>query len=83
VVGVNIQDQDKPAREFLHRFKQTFPNGMDPTGKISIDYGVYGVPETFVIDQQGRIVSKDTGAVTEDLLASKIEALLRSHTGAP
>ena len=83
VVGVNIQDQDKPAREFLHRFKQTFPNGMDPTGKISIDYGVYGVPETFVIDQTGRIVAKHTGAVTEDQLASKIEALLRGGTGAP
>ena len=56
---------------------------MDPTGKISIDYGVYGVPETFVIDQTGRIVAKHTGAVTEDQLASKIEALLRGGTGAP
>ncbi len=83
VVGVNIQDQDGPAREFIVRFAQTFPNGVDRSGKISIDYGVYGVPETFVIDQQGRIVSKHTGAVTEDLLASKIEALLQGGTGAP
>jgi len=83
VVGVNIQDQDKPAREFLDRFRQTFPNGMDPSGKISIDYGVYGVPETFVVDRAGRIVAKHTGAVTKDQLASKIEALLRGGAGAP
>jgi len=83
VVGVNIQDQDKPAREFLDRFRQTFPNGTDPSGKISIDYGVYGVPETFVVDRAGRIVAKHTGAVTEDQLASKIEALLRGGAGAP
>lgn len=83
VVGVNIQDQDTPAREFLARFGQTFPNGMDSTGKISIDYGVYGVPETFVIDRKGRIAYKYAGAVTEEMLASQIEALLRGGAGAP
>ena len=82
VVGVNIQDQDRPAREFLARFGQTFPNGMDPTGKISIDYGVYGVPETFFVDRKGRIVSKYAGAVTEETLASEIEPLLADADGA-
>ncbi len=77
VVGVNIQDREGPARAFIQRFAQTFPNGMDRSGAISIDYGVYGVPETFVIDRQGRIVSKHAGAVTEEMLASKIEPLLK------
>src|SRR5713226_8564531 len=49
VIGVDIQDQESAAREFIRKFSQTFPNGMDVTGKISIDYGVYGVPETFVV----------------------------------
>lgn len=77
VVGVNIQDREDPARAFLRRFAQTFPNGMDRSGTISIDYGVYGVPETFVIDRQGRIVDKHAGAVTDEMLAAKIEPLLK------
>ncbi|MDQ7849843.1 MAG: TlpA disulfide reductase family protein, partial [Armatimonadota bacterium] len=47
VVGVNIQDRGAPARQFVRRFGQTFPNGMDRTGRVSIDFGVAGVPETF------------------------------------
>jgi len=82
VVGVNIQDQDRPARDFIARFEQTFPNGVDRLGKISIDYGVYGVPETFLIDRKGRIVHKYVGAVTEETLASEIEPLLADADGA-
>jgi len=81
VVGVNIQDREGPARAFIRRFGQTFPNGMDHSGAISIDYGVYGVPETFVIDRRGRIVYKHAGAVTEELLASSIEPLLTEADG--
>jgi cytochrome c biogenesis protein CcmG/thiol:disulfide interchange protein DsbE len=76
VVGVNIQDREAPARDFIQRFAQTFPNGMDPRGRISIDYGVYGVPETFVIDRQGRTVFKQAGAVTEEMLVPHLEPLL-------
>lgn len=83
VVGVNIQDREAPARAFIQRFAQTFPNGMDHSGAISIDYGVYGVPETFVIDRQGRIVDKHAGAVTEEMLASKIAPLLGDAGGPP
>ncbi len=78
VIGVNIQDREAPARAFIQRFGQTFPNGMDRSGAISIDYGVYGVPETFVIDRQGRIAYKHAGAVTEEMLASKIDPLLEN-----
>jgi len=82
VVGVNVQDQDAPARAFIRRFGQTFPNGIDRTGRISIDYGVYGVPETFVIDWTGRVASKRAGAVTEEWLVSEIAPLLEG-SGAP
>lgn len=83
VVGVNIQDRERPAREFIQRFGHTFPNGMDRTGRISIDYGVYGVPETFIIDQQGRMIYKHVGAVTEESILEKIAPLLLEGTGAP
>ncbi len=76
VVGINIQDTEAGARAFVRRFGQTFPVGRDRTGSIAIDFGVVGVPETYLIDRQGRIVFKHAGAVTEDLLAARIEALL-------
>jgi len=77
VVGVDIQDQEEPARRFLREFALTFPNGPDPTGKISVDYGVYGVPETFFIDKTGRIRKKHVGAVTDEVFASEVERLLK------
>jgi len=77
VVGVNIQDQEEPARRFLREFALTFPNGPDPMGKISVDYGVYGVPETFFIDKTGRIRKKHVGAVTAEVFASEVERLLK------
>lgn len=83
VVGVNIQDKELPARGFIRRFGLTFPNGMDGTGRISIDYGIYGVPETFIVDPQGRIVFKHVGAVTEEMLEARIEPLLKGAPHAP
>ena len=58
MVGINIQDKDEPARRFLEQFGFTFPNAVDPGGKISVDYGVYGVPETFFIDRRAGSASE-------------------------
>ena len=77
VVGVDIQDKEQAARKFLEQFSISFPNGPDPAGKISVDYGVYGVPETFFIDKAGAIRYKHVGAVTEALFTSQVERLLR------
>ena len=76
IVGVNVQDTEQAAREFMRRFQFSFPNGVDPRGKISIDYGVYGIPETFFLDTDGRIVYKHVGAVTDRVLSEQIEGLL-------
>ncbi len=77
VVGVDVQDTEAAGRQFIDRFKLTFPNGPDPGGKISIDYGMYGVPETFVIDQQGVITFKKVGAFTDRLVAEQVAPLLK------
>ncbi len=77
VIGINVQDQEVAAAEFIRRFGQTFPNGMDQTGRISIDYGVYGVPETFIIDAQGRITYKHVGAITAQIIAERVTPLVR------
>jgi cytochrome c biogenesis protein CcmG/thiol:disulfide interchange protein DsbE len=76
VVGVAIQDQPDAARKFIADFSLSFPNASDPDGKVSVDYGVYGVPETFFIDRAGRIRLKRTGAVSDDLFRSEVEKLL-------
>ena len=61
VVGVNVQDTEEPARKFLARFGHSFPNAPDPKGHVAVDYGVYGVPETFFIGRDGKIVDKILG----------------------
>ena len=81
VVGVDIQDTEEAARRFIDQFKLTFPNAPDPKGKVSIDYGVYGVPETFVIDRQGRIRAKHVGAVTDRVFKEHVLPLLAEGTG--
>ena len=77
MVGVDIQDKDANAREFLQRFGFTFPNAPDPASKVSIDYGVYGVPETFFIDRQGRVAYKHVGALTPALVEVQVQSLLK------
>jgi cytochrome c biogenesis protein CcmG, thiol:disulfide interchange protein DsbE len=54
---------------------------FDHDGRIGIDFGVYGVPETFIIDQQGVIRYKQIGPITPDVLSDKIEPLLRQLHG--
>jgi len=77
VVGVDIQDKEEAARQFLARFGHSFPNAPDPTGRVSVDYGVYGVPETFFIDRTGRVRFKQVGALTDEIARSHLDVLLK------
>jgi cytochrome c biogenesis protein CcmG/thiol:disulfide interchange protein DsbE len=76
VIGIDIQDTEDKARKFIGDFGLTFPNAPDTTGKVAIDYGVYGVPETFFIDRKGQIRAKHVGAVTPDVFRQHVEKLL-------
>ena len=76
LVGINIQDKDEEARKFMEQFGFTFPNAMDIGGKVAVDYGVYGVPETFFIDKKGRIRERKVGAVTDEAFRGHVERLL-------
>jgi cytochrome c biogenesis protein CcmG/thiol:disulfide interchange protein DsbE len=76
VVGIDIQDTVEAARKFIRDFGLSFPNARDATGRVSVDYGVYGVPETFFIDRRGRIRHKHVGAVTEEVFRVQVERLL-------
>jgi cytochrome c biogenesis protein CcmG/thiol:disulfide interchange protein DsbE len=80
VVGIDIQDKEEAARKFIAQFGLSFPNAPDPTGKVSVDYGVYGVPETFFIDRRGMIRKKHVGAVTEEVFRTEVERLLKESS---
>ena len=76
VIGIDIQDTDEAARKFIDTFSLTFPNARDTAGRVSVDYGVYGVPETFFIDRAGRIRAKHVGAVTDAVFREHVDRLL-------
>jgi cytochrome c biogenesis protein CcmG/thiol:disulfide interchange protein DsbE len=74
LVGINYKDSPEDARRFLNRFGNPFiANGRDASGRTSIDWGVYGVPETYLIGRDGRIAYKLVGPVTADNLTRTLE----------
>jgi cytochrome c biogenesis protein CcmG/thiol:disulfide interchange protein DsbE len=74
LVGINYKDQPDNARRFLNRYGNPFAAvGVDTAGRASIDWGVYGVPETFVVGRDGRIAYKLIGPITADSLARALE----------
>jgi cytochrome c biogenesis protein CcmG, thiol:disulfide interchange protein DsbE len=69
LVGINQKDHADNARRFLGRYGNPFVAvGADHNGRASIEWGVYGVPETFVVDREGRIAFKLVGPITPDNL---------------
>jgi cytochrome c biogenesis protein CcmG/thiol:disulfide interchange protein DsbE len=76
VLGVNVQDKEEPARKFIAQFGHTFPNAPDPGGRVAVDYGVYGVPETFFIDRKGRVRFKQVGGLTDTVARERLDSLL-------
>ena len=73
IVGLNYKDQRSDALQWLKQFGNPYLlSATDLDGRIGIDYGVYGVPETYVIDKQGIIRMKHIGPVTDEVLQYKI-----------
>jgi cytochrome c biogenesis protein CcmG, thiol:disulfide interchange protein DsbE len=76
IVGIVHQDSEGNAKDFIAKHGKTYPNGMDPKSRIAIEYGVYGIPETFFIDREGKLAYKHIGEIDMETLMDKIEALL-------
>ena len=75
-VGVDIQDDPEDAQAYLDEFGLTFPNGTDRGGRITVDYGVIGLPVTFFIGADGIVEGRFVGALPEDRLIEWVEALV-------
>ena len=81
-LGVNIQDKEEDARAFIKEFGITYLNGRDESGKIAIDYGVWGIPETFFLDPHGRITYKHAGELRVPVITAKLDEALRGTVSA-
>ncbi len=77
IIGINYKDQPAQAQSFLDRFGDPFIKiGTDFTGRNAIEWGVTGVPETFVLDGDGTILLRYPGPITQDILDNRILPLL-------
>ena len=82
VYGLNYKDDRRDALAWLARLGDPYTKSiMDRDGRIGINYGVYGVPETYVIDKKGVIRYKQIGPVTPEVLDAKIVPLVRKLQG--
>ena len=77
ILGIDIQDTEANALDFIRRYGATYANGPDRDGAITIDYGVVGVPETFFVDRNGNLLRKYIGPVPPDTLEQLIAQLLK------
>jgi len=76
LIGINYKDAQDNARRFLGRYGNPFGAvGIDPNGRASIEWGVYGVPETFVVGRDGLIAYKLIGPIT----AQNIDGVLKTE----
>lgn len=73
-LGLDMQDFSEDARSFLREFSITYPTIREPGNEVARSYGATGVPETYFIDIDGRVVGHVTGVVTRRQLANGIEA---------
>ena len=78
VHGLNYKDRPDDAARWLNTMGDPYTRtGADLDGRVGIDWGVYGVPETFVVDAEGRIAFKQIGPVTSETLDQTILPLVR------
>ncbi len=82
IYGLNYKDQRPDALKWLDQFGNPYTASIvDADGKVGIDYGVYGVPETFLIDKEGVIRYKQIGPITPQVLQEKLLPMIRNLQG--
>jgi len=78
LLGLNYKDERAQASQWLKQLGNPYAAiGFDAKGQVGIDFGVYGVPETFVVDRQGQIRYKHVGPLTPEVLRERLEPLLQ------
>jgi cytochrome c biogenesis protein CcmG, thiol:disulfide interchange protein DsbE len=84
LVGINYKDQPDNARRFLNRYGNPFAaSGVDQNGRAAIEWGVYGVPETFLIGRDGRIAHKLVGPLSAENFEREMKPAIEKALAAP
>jgi cytochrome c biogenesis protein CcmG/thiol:disulfide interchange protein DsbE len=82
VYGVNYKDTTEAARRFIGRYGNPYAAvGIDPLGRGAIEWGVYGMPESFLVDGAGRIVYKHVGPISRDSLEKQVLPAIEKARG--
>ena len=82
IYGLNYKDKRPAGQKWLADFGNPYKASLsDLDGRVGIDFGVYGVPETFIIDRQGVVRFKQIGPVTPEVIRTKIEPLVKQLNG--
>ncbi|QFT96341.1 Thiol:disulfide interchange protein CycY precursor [Roseovarius sp. THAF8] len=82
IYGVNYKDQPGNALGFLEELGDPYTAiGADPNGRMALDWGLYGVPETYVIDGEGRVVLRFPGPITQRVMDSQIRPAIERAQG--
>ena len=82
IYGLNYKDKPAAGQKWLADFGNPYNASLtDLDGRVGIDYGVYGVPETFIMDRQGVVRFKQIGPITPEVIRTKIEPLVRQLNG--
>lgn len=77
ILGVNWKDTPEQAQAFLTEMGSPYAKlGADPSNKMGLDWGVAGVPETFVVDGEGHIITRLAGPLTDDVITLKVDPLM-------
>ncbi|HEU0022848.1 MAG TPA: TlpA disulfide reductase family protein [Dehalococcoidia bacterium] len=82
-VGVDIWDRREDANQYVQDFAVPYPNGVDESGVIAIDYGVRGIPEKFFIGRDGLVHRKFVGPIHADALRAVLDELLSEQQNLP
>lgn len=75
-IGMAFEDTEAEAKAFLARHGASFPQLFDPDSRVSVDYGIAGVPETYFITADGTIADKHVGPISSEELSARIALLL-------
>ena len=76
-LGVAFQDSEAAVRSALAEYGTTYATGLDAGDRIAVQYGITGIPETFIVDPNGRVAYVHVGPITAAALSAQLDALLK------
>lgn len=80
LIGINLWEPASDAQKFVRDYRLTFPSAPDPNGRLAVELGVTGIPETYVVDREGRLVRRWVGPIGEERLLAMVAEVEAGRT---